>query len=64
MYLLKKDVPAALMWQLISHAAQVMQDGSLGPGTLLGIGMPLLSQMITEGKAGEGAGHEMKQADR
>ncbi|BDA46528.1 probable small subunit processome component 20 homolog [Coccomyxa sp. Obi] len=40
------------------------EEGSLGAGALLGIAVPLLQQVIVEGKEGEGAGHERKEKDR
>ena len=43
---------------------QLVKDGQLGPGTILGVAMPLLAQMIVEGRSEERGGHELKDADR
>ena len=44
---------------------QIAREGgaggqALGVGTLLGVAVPLLTQMLTEGRAAEGAGHDLK----
>lgn len=43
---------------------QVLKEGRLGPGVLLGVAMPLISQLIVEGRGGEAMGHELKEADK
>ena len=45
--------------------AQVIQDTSeghpkLGVGTLMGTAVPLIQQMLVDGKVAEGGGHELK----
>jgi hypothetical protein len=44
---------------------QVIQDTSsgsskLGVGTLMGTAVPLIQQMLIDGKVAEGGGHELK----
>lgn len=46
------------------HCLQVMKDGKLGPGVLVGVAMPVISQMIVEGRADESSGHELKESDK
>ena len=43
---------------------QVLGEDHLGPGVLLSIVMPLISQMVIEGRSEEASGHEMKDADK
>ncbi len=43
---------------------QVLGEGRLGPGVLLSIVMPLISQMIIEGRSEEASGHELKDVDK
>lgn len=47
---------------------QVIQDTSggsskLGVGTLMGTAVPLIQQMLIDGKVAEGGGHELKVCD-
>lgn len=41
-----------------------MKEDQLSAGTLLGVAMPLLAQMIVEGRSAELSGHEFKDADK
>lgn len=50
----------ALKWQ----DAQMLKDGRVGASTLLNVALPLLAQMIIEGRAAESAGHELKAIDK
>ena len=54
-----------LHWsQDIFSGLQVLKEDKLGPGVLLGIAMPIISQMIVEGRSEESHGHELKDADK
>ncbi|KAK9845304.1 hypothetical protein WJX81_002986 [Elliptochloris bilobata] len=48
----------------LARLSQAVAADELRPATLLGVIVPLLQQMIIEGKAAEGGGHELKELDR
>lgn len=50
--------------KLLERPTDEAGKSDVGVGTLLGIITPLLQQMIAEGRAAEGGGHELKSLDR
>ena len=47
--------------EAIKTCQQAAREGSLGPGMLLAVAVPLLAQMVVEGRSAEERGHELKQ---
>jgi hypothetical protein len=47
---------------VLPQALQDPSDNAVPPGVgiLMGVAVPLIQQMIVEGKAAEGGGHELK----
>lgn len=43
---------------------QAVEGGKLASGILIEIAIPILSQMIREGRSKEAPGHELKDSDR